>query len=66
MFLRLTQTTRSTCVRTFIMDGNFKAEHMKMKNPHDDVSLEDGEQFMVAEEQYKSHLRVAKDGIVVC
>ena len=43
------------------MDGNFSAEHMKMKNPQDDVSLADGHGFMVADERYKNHLRSAVD-----
>ena len=41
------------------MDGNFQAEHMKMKNPESDVPLSDGTGFMVSNELYKSHLKLA-------
>ena len=43
----------------FMMDGNFQAEHMKMKNPESDVPLSDGTGFMVSNEPYKSHLKSA-------
>ena len=29
------------------MDGNFQAEHMKMRNPENDVPLSEGTGFMV-------------------
>ena len=32
----------------FIMDGNFQAEHMKMRNPENDVPLSEGTGFMVS------------------
>jgi len=41
------------------MDGNFQAEHMRMKNPENDVSLSDGTGFMVSKKPYKSHLKSA-------
>lgn len=41
------------------MDGNFQAEHMRMKNPENDVPLSDGTGFMVSKEPYKSHLKSA-------
>jgi hypothetical protein len=41
------------------MDGNFKAEHMKMRNPENDVPLSDGTGFMVRKKQYESHLKSA-------
>ena len=41
------------------MDGNFQAEHMRMKNPENDVSLSDGTGFMVSKKPYKSHLESA-------
>jgi hypothetical protein len=46
-------------MRGFIMDGNFQAEHMKMRNPENDVPLSDGAGFMVSKKQYESHLRLA-------
>ncbi|KAG1851275.1 hypothetical protein C8R48DRAFT_541078, partial [Suillus tomentosus] len=47
--------------RTLVMDGNFKAEHLHLVNPSDEVSLIDGLAFMVGDERYKSHLAVAQD-----
>jgi len=41
------------------MDGNFQAEHMKMKNPENDVPLSDGTGFMVSKKPYKLHLKSA-------
>ena len=32
----------------FMMDGNFQAEHMKMRNPENDVPLSEGSGFMVS------------------
>jgi len=43
----------------FMMDGNFQAEHMKMRNPENDVPLSDGTGFMVRKELYKLHLKSA-------
>ncbi len=41
------------------MDGNFQAEHMKMRNPKNDVPLSDETGFMVSKKSYKSHLKSA-------
>ena len=41
------------------MDGNFQAEHMRMRNPENDVPLSDGSGFMVSKELYKLHLKLA-------
>ena len=41
------------------MDGNFQAEHMKMRNPENDVPLTDGTGFMVSRVPYESHLKSA-------
>ena len=46
-------------MRGFIMDGNFQAEHMKMRNPENDISLSEGMGFMVSRIPYESHLRSA-------
>ena len=46
-------------MRGFIMDGNFQVEHMKMKNPENDVPLSDGKGFMVSKEPYELHLKSA-------
>jgi hypothetical protein len=42
-----------------MMDGNFQAEHMKMRNPEKDVPLSDGTGFMVSRIPYELHLRSA-------
>ncbi|KAI0038755.1 hypothetical protein FA95DRAFT_1505108, partial [Auriscalpium vulgare] len=43
-------------VRTFLMDGNFTAEHMKMRRPENDVALRDGLGFFVRRQPYQRHL----------
>lgn len=43
------------------MDGHFSAEHLKMRNPEDDVWLTDGDGFMMQDGPYKSHLRIAHE-----
>lgn len=42
-----------------IMDGNFTAQHRKMKNPEDDVRFADGHGFMVEDAPYREHLKTA-------
>jgi hypothetical protein len=42
-----------------MMDGNFQAEHMKMRNPENDVPLFEGAGFMVSRIPYESHLQSA-------
>lgn len=48
-------------MRSFAADGNFKADHIKQKNDHDDVHLTDGEVFMTNSERYKLHLATAEE-----
>jgi hypothetical protein len=43
------------------MHGNFQAEHMKMKNPENDVPLSKGTGFMVSRIPYKLHLQSASE-----
>ena len=43
----------------FMMDGNFQAEHMRMRNPENDVLLSDGAGFMVSKKLYEAHLKLA-------
>lgn len=47
-------------------DGNFSAEQFKPKVQADDVRLADGAGFMVADDRYRSHLKVAKNSKQVC
>ncbi|KAG1847220.1 hypothetical protein F4604DRAFT_1594685 [Suillus subluteus] len=43
-------------MRRYVVDGNFTAQHMKMKIPEDDVSLADGKGYMVTEGPYQAHI----------
>jgi hypothetical protein len=45
----------------YVVDGNFTAQHMKMKRPQDDVALTDGLAYMVGEAQYRNHVLSAPD-----
>jgi hypothetical protein len=44
-----------------VCDGNFKADHMRMKNPENDVILGDGQGYFVASKPYKQHLLHARN-----
>ena len=39
-----------------VIDGNMKLVHLKMKRPEEDISLSDGELFMVKRGPYAEHL----------
>ena len=47
-------------MRSFVVDGNFTADHIKQKRPQDDVWLSDGEGIMTAREPYATHVKTAK------
>ncbi|KAH9069437.1 hypothetical protein EDB83DRAFT_2314461 [Lactarius deliciosus] len=53
------ENSKSLFMRGFIMDGNFQAEHMKMRNPENDIPLSDGTGFMVSPAAYELHLKSA-------
>ena len=42
--------------RALVMDGNFKAEHMLLKNASQELWLMDGKGFMVTSEPYNRYL----------
>ena len=42
--------------RTINLDGNFKAEHMRMRHPDNDIPIADGTGFMVGTRRYKDYL----------
>jgi hypothetical protein len=44
-----------------VVDGNMKLVHLKMRRPEDDVSLSDGELFMVKRAPYAEHLATAPE-----
>jgi hypothetical protein len=43
-------------MQRYVVDGNFTAQHMKMKTPDDDVLLADGMGYMVTEGPYQTHV----------
>jgi hypothetical protein len=47
--------------RTITVDGNFHADHIKMRRPDMDVMLTNGQGYMVEEAGYKEYMSVAKD-----
>ena len=55
-------------IRTFIMDGNFSAEHMKSRSGALDAPLSAGMAFMANPEVYKAHMDSvkAKESKEVC
>jgi hypothetical protein len=48
------------------VDGNFSAQHMKMRKPENDVPLSDGLAYMVANEPYREHISQAANNEEVC
>jgi len=52
--------------RSIVIDGNFSAEHLKMKQPEEDIALSSGGRYMVEPERYELHLNTAKEFKQVC
>jgi hypothetical protein len=48
-------------MRSFVADGNFKADHLVQKNDKTDVWLTDGEGFMTNTARYEMHLQTAEE-----
>jgi len=48
--------TRWLFRRSLVVDGNFSAEHLKMRKAETDVRLVNGEGYMVEEGNYQCHL----------
>ena len=44
-----------------MIDGNFAAEHLKMKQPEKDIALSPGGRYMVEPKRYELHLRSGKE-----
>ncbi|KAI6159316.1 hypothetical protein EDD17DRAFT_1486824 [Pisolithus thermaeus] len=55
------QYDRDTIMRQYVIDGNFTAQHMKVKKPQLHVALSDGKGYMVSEGPYQSHLQQSLD-----
>jgi hypothetical protein len=47
--------------RSIVIDGNFSAEHLKMKQPEGDVALLPGRRYMVEPKRYELHLRTGQE-----
>jgi hypothetical protein len=47
--------------RSIVIDGNFSAEHLKMKQPEEDIALSPGERYMVEPKRYELHLNTGKE-----
>ncbi|KAF8545678.1 hypothetical protein OG21DRAFT_1428852, partial [Imleria badia] len=45
----------------YVVDGNFTAQHMKMKRPQDDIALSDCLAYMMEEKPYQNHVSSAPD-----
>ncbi|KAH9010056.1 hypothetical protein EDB85DRAFT_1902458 [Lactarius pseudohatsudake] len=52
---------RNQLIRTFIMDGNFSAEHMRCRTGETDVPLSSGMAFMANPNSYKAHLHSGQE-----
>ena len=48
-------------MRSFVVDGNFTADHIKQTRPNDDVWLTNGEGMMTEKTSYNAHMKAAKD-----
>jgi hypothetical protein len=47
--------------RTITVDGNFHADHIKMRKPELDIMLTNGQGYMVEHSQYQEYLMEAKE-----
>ncbi|KAN0138606.1 hypothetical protein V8E53_003594 [Lactarius tabidus] len=52
---------KNQLIRTFIMDGNFSAEHMKCRTTEAETPLSAGMAFMTDPNSYKAHLNTGKE-----
>jgi hypothetical protein len=50
----------------YVVDGNFSAQHMDIRNKGDDVFLRDGRGFMVSESKYQEHIAASPEPKYVC
>jgi hypothetical protein len=47
--------------RSIVIDGNFSADHLKMRRPENDVCLTPGSRYMVEPTHYEAHLQATVD-----
>jgi hypothetical protein len=64
--LILTHPYSTQLIHTFIMDGNFSAEHMCCRSGEMDAPLSSGMVYMANPNLYKKHLQSGKESIQVC
>jgi hypothetical protein len=64
--LILTHPYSTQLIRTFIMDGNFSAKHMRCRSGEMDTPLSSGMAYMANPNLYKKHLLSGKESIQVC
>ena len=57
----LNSISRWLYTRTIVIDGNFTADHLKMRRPEHDVALNPGGRYIVEPTQYQAHLGSAID-----
>lgn len=48
-------------MRTLVTDGNFKQDHLAMKNDYNDVALSDGLGYMVSRKQFDQYIRAVPE-----
>src|SRR5258708_19436827 len=51
--------SKNLFMRGFMMDGNFQADHMRMKNPDYTIPLSNGAGFLFTKKPYELHLKLA-------
>src|ERR1700678_4043780 len=52
--------------QTIAVDGNFHADHIKMRRPDQDFMLTNGQGYMVEKARYGEYLSVVKEPRFVC
>jgi len=59
-------TSRWLYTRSIVIDGNFTADHLKMKRPEEDIALSPGGRYMVEPQRYEAHLKTGQEIKQVC
>ena len=54
---KILRSNREKFYRVLVTDGNFKADHVKQRNPEEDIALTgNGEAYMTEDARYKKHI----------
>ena len=61
LFFSLSLHSSWLYTRSIVIDGNFTADHLKMKRPENDICLTPGGRYMVEPTRYEAHLLEAPD-----